>query len=64
MARREVLTKEQQIEFLRSAIARLREAESKGEALQVLRDAGEKTGYKPAMRALVMAQPEENWIKW
>ena len=61
---REQMTKEQTVAYLRGQVEALKKAESKGEALQIVREAGEKTGYKPAMRALVMAQPEETWVKW
>lgn len=58
------MDKEETIQYLRDAQAKLRDTTDKGEALEVLREAGIKTGYKPAMRALIYAQPEEKWIKW
>jgi len=60
----ERMDKEETIQYLKEAQANLRKAEGKAEALEVLREAGLKAGYKPAMRALIYAQPEDKWIKW
>lgn len=58
------ITKAEGVEILKDAQKKLQKATTKDETLAVLKDAGSKVGYAPAMRCLVANVEPDNAIKW
>jgi len=57
-------TKEEAVKVLEVSQAKMAEAKTRDEALEILREAGKEVGYTPAFRCLVMGQTPEASIKW
>lgn len=57
-------TKEEAVKVLEVCKAKMDEAKTKEEALEILREAGKEVGYKPAFRCLVMGETPEESIRW
>jgi hypothetical protein len=57
-------TKEEAIEVLRVAKAKMDKATTKEEALAILKETGEEVSYTPTFRCLVMGHAPEDSIKW
>lgn len=60
----EKYTKEEAVQVLAVAKAKMDAATTKDEALEILREAGKEVAYKPAFRCLVMGQTPNESIKW
>lgn len=60
----EQYTKEEAVKVLEVCKAKMDEAKTRDEALEILREAGKEVGYKPAHRCLVLGQKPEQAITW
>lgn len=58
------ITKEEGVKVLTEAQKKLAKATDKAEILGILKDAGSKVGYAPAMRCLVAGQEPDKSIRW
>lgn len=57
-------TKTEAIQILEVAKAKMDEASTKDEALDILREAGQEVAYTPAFRCLVMGVPPDKSVRW
>ena len=57
-------TKEEAVKVLEVSQAKMAEAKTRDEALEILREAGKEVAYTPAFRCLVMGKTPEESIKW
>ena len=60
----EKYTKAEAVKVLEVSKAKMAEAKTRDEALEILREAGKEVGYTPAFRCLVIGKTPEESIKW
>lgn len=61
---REQITHDEAVTALRRYQFEYEQAKTKAEANEVLKAAGQKVGYTPAFRCLVMNQTPEDSVRW
>jgi len=57
-------TKAEAVPILEVSKAKMDEAKTRDEALEILKEAGNEVGYTPAFRCLVMGQTPDQSIRW
>lgn len=57
-------TKEEAVPILRVGKAKMDEAQTRDETLEILKEVGGEVGYAPTFRCLVMGVSPEESIKW
>jgi len=57
-------TKDEAVKVLEVCKAKMDEAKTRDEAVEILKEAGKEVGYTPAFRCLVMGKTPEESIRW